>query len=499
MAVEKYLIVLTIVGLVDAISYMLVTPSLIFYVLQNGGTRQQYGIIISAFSFSSFCTKPVLGWWSDQSGFRIPYLASATLALMGGAGYLLSSTLPKGPIAVGAILASRLLGGCGAANSSLGFAYVARSVPPTKQTSTNTLLGLCRVVGMAAGPGLNLLLSEIHCSVTETWELDSLNAVGIVLVLANLVSAVAIWTLFEEPETGTAADTADVTTPETTDKLVQDQRNMTSSSSSSTQSSPPSTFGALAAILSSMDTLVPLLCIYSFNACFALIETAFAPAAYDAMGWGPTQSSAALGLLVVMIGANMMTVMHLSKKGVAESDLMGGGLIASCASYLAMYFLWTHDSSAFWFCLPIFLASCSFPYLTATTRTMFTVAVSTKPALSEHKGFLQSVLSMMASIAGFTAPGFVATWILRSPEAVEASEDGRELSLYGLCAPALFALVLLGVVYLRVTGAVIDAKDMEATTETEIDEKEDSNSNTSSEETRSLTETSSLLPLEQQV
>ena len=50
---QKYLVALTIVGIVDAISYMLVTPSLVFYVLQNGGSQQQYGIIMSAFSFSS--------------------------------------------------------------------------------------------------------------------------------------------------------------------------------------------------------------------------------------------------------------------------------------------------------------------------------------------------------------------------------------------------------------------------------------------------------------
>ena len=85
MAVEKYLVALTIVGIVDAISYMLVTPSLVFYVLQNGGTHTHYGIIMSAFSFSSFCTKPFIGWWSDNQGFRVPYIASVSVALLGGA------------------------------------------------------------------------------------------------------------------------------------------------------------------------------------------------------------------------------------------------------------------------------------------------------------------------------------------------------------------------------------------------------------------------------
>lgn len=116
MAVETYLVALTVVGLADAISYMLVTPSLVFYVSQNGGTMHQYGIIMSAFSFSSFIAKPALGWWSDKKGFRVPYASSLVLALLGGILYVAASALPRGAIAVNAILAARLLGGCGGAN-----------------------------------------------------------------------------------------------------------------------------------------------------------------------------------------------------------------------------------------------------------------------------------------------------------------------------------------------------------------------------------------------
>jgi phosphatidylserine synthase len=56
--VVRTLIVLSLVGLIDAISYMAVAPSLIFYVQELGGTKEQYGLIMSAFSFCSFCLKP---------------------------------------------------------------------------------------------------------------------------------------------------------------------------------------------------------------------------------------------------------------------------------------------------------------------------------------------------------------------------------------------------------------------------------------------------------
>lgn len=52
------LIVLSLIGLIDAISYMAVAPSLVFYVDQLGGSKEQYGLIMSVFSLSSFCLKP---------------------------------------------------------------------------------------------------------------------------------------------------------------------------------------------------------------------------------------------------------------------------------------------------------------------------------------------------------------------------------------------------------------------------------------------------------
>ena len=451
---EKFLIALTIVGIVDAISYMLVTPSLVFYVLQNGGSQQQYGIIMSAFSFSSFCTKPFIGWWSDKQGFRVPYITSVGIALLGGATYVFASALPNGSTAVNAILLARLLGGCGAANSALGFAYVARSVAPSEQTSTNSLLSLCRIFGMAAGPGLNVLVAKVDIPITPTWKLDSLNSVGIVLIMANLISAIAIYTLLDEPK----------------EEIKEVQADLTSSTRSSMTTS-----SATKAILSflSLDIMVPMLSIFSFNACFQLIETGFAPAANDALGWGPVESSSVLGSLSVLIAANMYFVIKLSKSGISDSTLLSGGLVGSIVGYTSVCLFWMKDSSALHFYLPILISASSFPYMAATTRSIFTVSVNSKPALKEYHGFMQAVLSMAASVAGFTTPGIVATYLLRSPEEVLASSDLRELTPYSLFAPALSLVVLIGVLYLRWTGAFDAAPsvDAEASTDDFLDEE----------------------------
>lgn len=472
---EKYLIVLTIVGIVDAISYMLVTPSLVFYVLQNGGSQQQYGIIMSAFSFSSFCAKPFIGWWSDKQGFRLPYITSVGIAFLGGVGYVLASALPKG-VAVNAILLARLLGGCGAANSALGFAYVARSVPPTEQTSTNSLLSLCRILGMAIGPGLNILVANIDIPITPNWKLDSLNSVGIVLVIANLISAIAIYCLLDEPKGNEVREELD-------QDAVGDAKATTNADSSSSPQSSSSTIEACLSFLS-LDILVPMLSIFTFNANFQLIETGFAPAANDALGWGPVESSVALGSLSILIAGNMISVMKLSKGGTSDSDLLCGGLVASIVGYTALYFLWTKESSAWHFYLPILVSASSFPYMAATTRSIFTFSVNNKPSLKEYHGFMQAVLSMAASVAGFTTPGIVAAYLLRSPKEVLSSSHLRELTPYTLFAPALSLLVLLGVVYLRWSGSINVGAD--------VPKKDSESINDANQE--ALSESSSLLP-----
>jgi MFS family permease len=205
-AKHSALLALSLVGLVDSISYMVVGPSLIFYINQVKGTHEQYGFILSAFSLASFCAKPVLGTWVDWNGnqFRKPYLFSIVVASLGGFLYFYASAYAEQTnVAIALIAAGRILGGFGAANNALAFAYMASVLPPSDQTSSNTLLSMTRIIGMAAGPGFNVLLKDIDTSVTigsKTIKVDSLNSVGIFLVCTNFLAFMAILFLLKEPE-----------------------------------------------------------------------------------------------------------------------------------------------------------------------------------------------------------------------------------------------------------------------------------------------------------
>jgi hypothetical protein len=70
---------------------------------------------------------------------------------------------------------------------------------------------------------------------------------------------------------------------------------------------------------------------------------------------------------------------------------------------------------------------------------------------------MQAVMSMAASVAGFTAPGLIAAFVLRTPEEVAASDDQREYTAWALFAPILSIIVLVGFLYMGYFAPVPNA------------------------------------------
>lgn len=208
-SVVRSLAVLGLVGLIDAVSYMAVAPSLIFYVKELGGTKEQYGAILSAFSFASFCFKPVYGRWVDSSGnrYRVPYVVSFSAAMAGNLLYFAAVLLPGSRNAgVYGLLAGRFMAGMGAANNTLGYSYVATVVPHDRQTSVNVLLSMTRILGMTMGPLVNLLLGEIDTEVRlfngVTIPVNPYNSVGLFVAAGQLSVLTVALLFFREPEGG---------------------------------------------------------------------------------------------------------------------------------------------------------------------------------------------------------------------------------------------------------------------------------------------------------
>lgn len=145
----------------------------------------------------------------------------------------------------------------------------------------------------------------------------------------------------------------------------------------------------------------------------------------------------------------MFVVFELSRFKVRDEFILAFGLVVSIVGYTMMWMLWVAQAAAWKFILPIVCSASAFPFLAAPTRSLFTKAVDNIEFLDGHQGTMQAVLSMAASVAGFTAPSLVAAFVLRHPTVVDSAMGQRELSSWALAAPTLSGIVLVGVALIQ--------------------------------------------------
>jgi hypothetical protein len=131
------------------------------------------------------------------------------------------------------------------------------------------------------------------------------------------------------------------------------------------------------------------------------VETALTPAAHHALGWGPIESSGVLGSTSVVIFVCMMVVFYLSAKKVHNQILIGIGCVLWVIGGSLMYILWKAPGQNWHYIVPIMIAICGFPFIAPCNRSVFTIAVDSKPELAGQHGFMQALLSTIASAAGF--------------------------------------------------------------------------------------------------
>jgi len=95
----------------------------------------------------------------------------------------------------------------------------------------------------------------------------------------------------------------------------------------------------------------------------------------------------------------------------------------------------------------VIVCTAAFPFLGTPIRSVFAYAVSKNPALCRRQGTMQAILSMTSSVAGFTAPSFIAGLVLRTPEQLEdANHNMRVLNGLAFVAPMLSAVTLIALV-----------------------------------------------------
>ena len=166
---------------------------------------------------------------------------------------------------------------------------------------------------------------------------------------------------------------------------------------------------------------------------------------------GPVMTSTVLGSSSILLFACMLFVFYLAAKKTRDEILVIAGSLFWVIGGTLLYFLWSAGAKTWEFVLPVIVCICGFPFIASSNRSLFTRRVDANPTLETRHAFMQALLSMAASVAGFVTPGFVATYVLRTPEEVETSAFHRELNpvaLYVVIGPLL---TILGVIYVSAT------------------------------------------------
>eukprot|EP00584_Thalassiosira_punctigera_P005618 CAMPEP_0172530606 /NCGR_PEP_ID=MMETSP1067-20121228/4291_1 /TAXON_ID=265564 ORGANISM="Thalassiosira punctigera, Strain Tpunct2005C2" /NCGR_SAMPLE_ID=MMETSP1067 /ASSEMBLY_ACC=CAM_ASM_000444 /LENGTH=509 /DNA_ID=CAMNT_0013314849 /DNA_START=188 /DNA_END=1717 /DNA_ORIENTATION=- len=414
----------------DSIMGAVVGPTLIFYVIQLGGTKEHYGMMQSTGMLAAMLTIPMYGSWVDSNGnkYTTPYMCSFFLGVISNMMYFLAVLLPKGPIAIYTVMFSRFITGAAGSGRTLSYSWVASSIPPDKQRTIITLLSMSRTFGMIAGPLTNYLVSEIN---TE-WKvlgfeipLDPNNSIGLIMVGGELILALITFLFFNEPPAK----------EEKLDKIAK------ADASGSTKESK----GVLYA-LSHFDILFPIFTIFVVMCNFMLLGTAFSPVARN-MGWNSVSISevSAWGSLVMASG--MVISMVVSMRDVSDFAMIVFGFGNFFVGGWCIYDWWKEEVGYWRFTIPMYILYFAYPFIGPANRSKYTRAIYDNKEFEGSHGVILSLVNQAAALAGFVAPTLVASLILRNPEDIEQSSDKHQLTPGALYVPIFSALVIAGLTY----------------------------------------------------
>lgn len=147
----RALAILILTNFFGMLGYLAILPSLVFYVKDLNGTIDQYGLIMSATSFFSFCFMSVFAQWVDSNGnkYRVPFLVSNTLQVTGNLLYFLAICFPT-PYRIYAALVARCIVGIGeGGGGGIGFAYIASIVDHDDLTLATNYFSIATFGGLA--------------------------------------------------------------------------------------------------------------------------------------------------------------------------------------------------------------------------------------------------------------------------------------------------------------------------------------------------------------
>ncbi|KAL3787443.1 hypothetical protein ACHAW5_008981 [Stephanodiscus triporus] len=438
---------LLMINVTDSITTSIVGPSLIFYVTEMGGTKEQYGMIMSSSYLSGILFMSFYGAWVDGNGnkYRAPYAASFALGMAGSLVYFLAAIIPPGRVAIGAILVGRFVTGIGSSGRTLAYSWVATGVPRDKQRTVLTMLSMTRTLGLIMGPLLNALIAKVDAELVIASVIIPItpnNFPGLMLFVGECLLLASMYKFLDDPP----AKTKDL---------------------SSSKEHPSASLKVILNAVTSFDLALPMMILFTLMCNYTFYTVAIPPVGSTAFGWSTVQIANVLAAQAIVLFVSMNGSMALSMMTeIPDSVMIIGGNIFFVVGGAMTYFSWKVGAATWQFVMPVMLITLAYPSMGPANRSSFTMALHRHPELENSIGIMQSIFSQMIMIGGFITPNLVTKYVLLSPGQIAFDSSSRVLSPWAWFIPISSLLMIALTVYQEVKPDKIEVEE-EETPETE--------------------------------
>lgn len=274
----------------DNLGYAIVVPYLYFYVQSLGGGTFLYGILLAAYSLTSFVFTPVVARLSDRYGRRKILLAGLAVASFS---YFIFGTANV----LWVLFLGRMLSGTTAATVPVAQAYVADVTTKQQRLRYLGLLGAAAGLAFIFGPALGGILSTLYGYGVPSFLASA-------LALANFISA---FLFLPEPASFNTKRTA-------------------------------LSVSALITALRKRRIVLLLATYFLFFIAFVITQSALSPWLQTVFGFGSFQT----GLIFFYVGGvsvfTQAALLPLLSKKLGRLALVGIGLVSFVVSMLVLAF-----------------------------------------------------------------------------------------------------------------------------------------------------------------
>jgi len=363
-------VILITLRITDAVEYGLIMPSLYRYLelmpdINESNKAHFYGIVLSSFSLSSLIMKLVLGRYSDVRGFREAFIITIILAIGGNILYSMAYYLGS----VYYALAGRILSGIGAANTSLTFPYVARTLAPEKRTEVMLLLSLGFPFGMVLGPATNILTNNISFTYNG-FQVDECNSPALVVAIFLIILFISLVTFLVEPP-----------------------------AYSKEQNSSSEGCGEVCKQSVEIRAFTCMFTVMGVNFMISTIEGLIVPITHSAFGWHPLQNSYVYCSIAVEI-LLLTLIIKVALKCLSDTNMVLFAHVFFFSGLACAYMLWTYDMPVWHYLVATFVVLAGIPFTFAPNRSRFTKLIEG----SVHQGTLSAFVSLFASLGSILGP-----------------------------------------------------------------------------------------------